>query len=94
MAEQLLTPHEVASWARVSEKTVLREISRGHLAARRIGYRWRVSRDDLERWGTAEDAADGEVIALTDARDGLGEQDGDRQRGGDEDAAAAERPGP
>jgi len=53
---QQMTPAEVADWARVSERTVRREITNGHLPARRIGAQWRVDPGDLVAWGKSFDS--------------------------------------
>lgn len=63
MSERLLTPAEVALWARVSERTVRRAIARGDLSAGRAGGQLRIAPDAAHAWvfGEPEKA---EVVAL------------------------------
>jgi excisionase family DNA binding protein len=49
MKDKLLTIKEVAKFLRVSERSVLRYIEAGKLAASKIGW-WRVSQSDLENF--------------------------------------------
>jgi excisionase family DNA binding protein len=49
-AQQLLTPAEVADLARVSRKTIYREIDRGALPALHAGGQLRIDPDDFRLW--------------------------------------------
>jgi excisionase family DNA binding protein len=62
VTRRLWTTKEVADWAGVTERTVLREIVDGNLPARRIRTRWRVDPDDLDRWGQLAEV--GQVLPL------------------------------
>jgi excisionase family DNA binding protein len=46
----LLTPAEVAIWAKVSERTVRRAIARGELRAGRAGGQLRIAPEDAHLW--------------------------------------------
>ena len=46
--DPLLTIPQVARACRVSQKTVRRWIERRELVAHRLGWQWRISRNDLE----------------------------------------------
>lgn len=50
MAEELLTVEEVARLAKLSPKTVCREIGRGNLRAYKLAGRWRIRTHDCEAW--------------------------------------------
>ena len=50
MGPKMFTIDEAAEIARVSRRTVVREIARGHLRAVRVGHSWRVRAEDLDAW--------------------------------------------
>ena len=50
MGEPPLTPRQLAAWAQVSEKTVLRAIASGDLHAGRAGCQLRIDPDEGRRW--------------------------------------------
>jgi excisionase family DNA binding protein len=50
VAEELLTVEEVARHAKLSQKTVWREIGRGNLKAYKLSGRWRIRIADCEAW--------------------------------------------
>jgi PTS system nitrogen regulatory IIA component len=50
VAEELLTIEEVARFARLSSKTVWREIGRGNLRAHKLSGRWRIRIEDCQAW--------------------------------------------
>jgi len=47
-ADRLLTIRDVAAHCQLSERTILRFITRKELVAFRLGGRWRIARRDLE----------------------------------------------
>ena len=49
MRDKLLTIREVASYLRVSERSVLRYIEAGRLKASKVGW-WRIKQSDLDRF--------------------------------------------
>lgn len=49
-ARSWVNSDELASIARVTSRTILREIDRGHLTAERSGGRWIIERPEAERW--------------------------------------------
>lgn len=48
--ERFLTPEEVADMLRVSPRTVNRWLNQGKLPGVKIGSRWRIEREDFERF--------------------------------------------
>jgi excisionase family DNA binding protein len=50
VAEELLTVEEVARLAKLSAKTVWREIGRGNLRAHKLSGRWRIRTEDCQGW--------------------------------------------
>ncbi len=49
-AAHILTIEEVASYLRVSERTVYEWASKGEIPCGKIGASWRFKRDEIERW--------------------------------------------
>ncbi len=50
MPEEILTIREVASYLKVTERTLYRLVQDGKLPAFKVGNSWRFRREDLERW--------------------------------------------
>jgi excisionase family DNA binding protein len=48
--EPTLSPHDVAGLTSLSYRTVLEEIRRGHLAAKRVGARYVITVDAYRAW--------------------------------------------
>lgn len=46
----MMTVEEVARHAKLSPKTVCREIGRGNLRAHKLAGRWRIRAEDCEAW--------------------------------------------
>ena len=55
--KDLYTPHEVAKDLKINYRTVLREIQRGNLVAKRIGRIYLITRDSLESYLSKSDSA-------------------------------------
>ena len=48
--EEILTPREVAEELKLNYRTVLREIDRGNISAKKVGRIYLITRDELERY--------------------------------------------
>ena len=47
---ELMTAEEVASYLRVTERTIYRMLKRGKFPAIKVGNRWRFERNSIEEW--------------------------------------------
>jgi len=50
MTSEILTPHDIAEYLKVSEKTIYRLLQREGIPAFKVGGAWRFRRVDIDEW--------------------------------------------
>ncbi len=63
---ELMTVEEVASYLRVTEKTVYRLLKRGDIPATKVGRRWRFDRAAIDDWLQRHSVGDNATVLVID----------------------------
>lgn len=63
---ELMTVEEVASYLRVTEKTVYRLLKRGDIPATKVGRRWRFDREAIDDWLQRHSVGDNATVLVID----------------------------
>lgn len=63
---ELMTAEEVASYLRVTERTIYRMLKRGKFPAIKVGNRWRFERNSIEQWLQQKSVGTSAAILVVD----------------------------
>jgi len=63
---ELMTVEEVASYLRVTERTIYRLLKRGRIPATKVGHQWRFDKDAIDEWLHQHSVGTGATILVID----------------------------